>query len=67
MSALRASTCSASALDLFLDPNPQRTNVTKLPMFELMVWFNAVPGMTPIGWSKFTARGHSYTLNNATL
>lgn len=55
------------ALDLFLDPDPQRANVTKLPMYELMVWFTAVPDVTPIGWSKSMADGHRYTLNNTTL
>jgi hypothetical protein len=55
------------ALDLFLDPNPQRANVPKLPMYELMIWFNAVPGVAPIGWSKSMADGHSYTLDNIAL
>jgi hypothetical protein len=55
------------ALDLFLDPNPQRANVTKLPVYEIMIWFTAVPDVTPIGWSKSMADGHSYTLNNTIL
>lgn len=55
------------ALDLFLDPNPQRANITKLPMYELMIWFNAVPGLAPIGWSKSVSEAHSYDLDNTTL
>lgn len=55
------------ALDMFLDPNPQRANVTKLPMYELMIWFNTVPGVAPIGWSRSQADGHSYALDNYTL
>lgn len=55
------------ALDMFFDPNPQRANVTKLPMYELMIWFNTVPGVAPIGWSRSQADGHSYTLDNYTL
>jgi hypothetical protein len=55
------------ALDLFLDPNPQRANVTKLPIYEIMIWFTAVPDVTPIGWSKPMADRHSYTLNNTIL
>jgi hypothetical protein len=55
------------ALDLFLDPDRQRANVTKLPMYEIMVWFTAGPGVEPIGWSKSVPDGHSYTLNNTKL
>jgi hypothetical protein len=55
------------ALDMFLDPNPQHANATKLPQYELMIWFNAVPGVAPIGWSRSPADHHSYTLDNTTL
>ena len=55
------------ALDLFLDPNPLHANVTRLPMYELMIWFNAVPGVAPTGWSKLKAGLNSYTLDNTTL
>ena len=55
------------ALDLFLDPIPQRANVSRLPMYELMIWFNAVPGVAPIGWAGSGADGHSYTLDDTTL
>ena len=55
------------ALDMFLDPIPQRANVSRLPMYELMIWFNAVPGVAPIGWAESEADGHSYTLDDTTL
>jgi xyloglucan-specific endo-beta-1,4-glucanase len=55
------------ALDLFLDPNPQRANVTTLPLYELMIWFSALPGVAPIGWSQSDLHKRSYILDNTTL